>query len=61
MMRHTCIVDGRETSVYYLVRDEDDNISSEVMQMAMVLQQIPSKKLRKVALEQAKVLAAISE
>ena len=59
MMRHTCIVDGRETSVYYLVRDEDDNISSEVMQMAMLLQQIQNKEIRRAAIEQVKVLANI--
>ena len=50
-----------DTTVFYLVGEQDEDISNEVMQMAMVLQQIPSKELRKVAIEQVKVLAAISE
>ena len=50
-----------DTTVFYLAGEQDEDISNEVMQMAMVLQQIPSKELRKVAIEQAKVLAAISE
>ena len=50
-----------DTTVFYLAGEQDEDISNEVMQMAMVLQQIPSKELRKVAIEQAKVLAPISE
>ena len=45
------------TSVFYLVGEQDEDISIEVMQMAMVLQQIQNEELRKVAIEQVKVLA----
>ena len=44
------------TSVFYLVGEQDEDISIEVMQMAMVLQQIQNEELRKVAIEQVKVL-----
>ena len=49
-----------DTTVFYLAGEQDEAISNEVMQMAMVLQQIQSKELRKVAIEQAKVLASLS-
>ena len=49
------------TTVFYLTGEQDEDISNEVMQMAMVLQQIQSRKLRMAAIEQVKVLAAISE
>ena len=49
-----------DTTVFYLAGEQDEDISNEVMQMAMVLQQIQSKELRKVAIEQAKVLASLS-
>lgn len=49
-----------DTTVFYLTGEQDEDISNEVMQMAMVLQQIQSKELRKVAIEQAKVLASLS-
>ena len=45
------------TSVFYLVGEQDEDISIEVMQMAMVLQQIQNEELRKVAIEQVNVLA----
>lgn len=48
-----------DTTVFYLVGEQDEDISNEVMQMAMVLQQIQSRELRKVAIEQVKVLASI--
>lgn len=48
-----------DTSVFYLVGEEDEDISAEVMQMAIVLQQIQNKELRKAAIEQAKVLIII--
>lgn len=47
------------TTVFYLAGEQDEDISSEVMQMAMVLQQIQNKELRKAVIEQAKVLATI--
>ena len=47
------------TSVFYLVGEQDEDISIEVMQMAMVLQQIQNEELRKVAIEQMKVLASV--
>ena len=46
-----------DTTVFYLAGEQDEDISNEVMQMAMVLQQIQNKELRKVAIEQAKVLS----
>ncbi len=36
---------------------QDEDISSEVMQMAMAFQQIQNKELRRVADEQVKILA----
>lgn len=48
-----------DTSVFYLVGEQDEDFDSEVMQMAMAVQQIQSKELRKVAIEQVKVLASI--
>lgn len=48
-----------DATVFYLVGEQDEDISNEVMQMAMVLQQIQNKELRKAAIEQAKVLASI--
>lgn len=44
-----------DTSVFYLVGEQDEDIDSEVMKMAMILQQIQSKELRKIAIEQVKV------
>ena len=49
------------TTVFYLAGEQDEDISNEVMQMAMVLQQIQSRKLRMAAIEQVKVLAVITE
>ena len=39
---------------------QDEDISAEIMQMAMVLQQIESRELRKVAVEQVKVLVCVN-
>ena len=50
-----------DTTVFYLVGEQDEDISAEVMQMAMVLQQIESRELRKVAVEQVKVLVSIKK
>lgn len=49
-----------DTTVFYLVGEQDEDINAEVMQMAMALQQIQSKELRKVAIEQVKVLAGMN-
>ena len=49
-----------DITVFYLAREQDEDINSDVMQMAKVLQQIQSNELRKVAVEQAKVLANIN-
>lgn len=49
-----------DTTVFYLAGEQDEDINSDVMQMAKVLQQIQSNELRKVAIEQAKVLASIN-
>ena len=48
-----------ETSVTYLTEENAVNIEDEIMQMAMVLQQITSRELRKAAIAQVKVLAEI--
>ena len=50
-----------DTTVFYLVGEQDEDISNEVMQMAMVLQQIQSRKFRMAAIEPVKVLAVITE
>lgn len=47
------------TSVFYLVGEQDEDICSEVMQMAIELQQIQNKELRRAAIEQVKLLANI--
>ena len=49
-----------DITVVYLAGEQDEDINSDVMQMAKVLQQIQSNELRKVAVEQAKVLANIN-
>lgn len=49
-----------DTTVFFLVGEQDEDISVEVIQMAMALQQIQSKELRKVAIEQVKVLGRIN-
>lgn len=48
-----------ETTVTYLTEENAVNIEDEIMQMAMVLQQIKSSELRKAAIAQVKVLAEI--
>lgn len=48
-----------DTTVFYLAGEQDEDISNEVMQMAMALQQIKRKELRKVAIEQVKILINI--
>ena len=49
-----------DITVFYLAGEQDEDINSDVMQMAKVLQQIQSNELRKVAVEQAKVLVNIN-
>ena len=49
-----------DITVFYLAGEQDEDINSDVMQMAKVLQQIQSNELRKVAVEQAKALANIN-
>ena len=49
-----------DITVFYLAGEQDEDINSDVMQMSKVLQQIQSNELRKVAVEQAKVLANIN-
>lgn len=49
-----------DITVFYLAGEQDEDINLDVMQMAKVLQQIQSNELRKVAVEQAKVLANIN-
>ena len=45
------------TPLSHLLSEEDDDIDDEVMQMAMALNQIKSKELRKVAIKQVMILA----
>ena len=45
-----------KTTVAYLVEGESEGISSEVIQIAMMLQGMKSEELRRVAMEQVKVL-----
>lgn len=47
------------TTVSYLAGGEACDYSSEVMHMAMLLEDIKSEKLRKVAVEQIKILAGL--
>lgn len=48
-----------DTSVSYLSGEQDEDIDDEVMQMAIALQQIKSKELRRAAIAQVKVLAGL--
>lgn len=47
-----------DTSVFYLVGEQED-ISNDVMQTAMILQQFEDKKLRKAAIDQIKLLLTL--
>ena len=53
------IAKALDTSVRYLSGEQDEDIDDEVMQMAIALQQIKSKELRRVAIAQVKVLAGM--
>ena len=48
-----------KTTVAYLVDGDEEGISPEVMQIAMMLQGMKSEELRKAAMEQVKVLVAL--
>ena len=50
-----------KTTVAYLVEGETEGISPEVMQIAMMLQGMKSKELRRAAMEQVKVLTGVDE
>ena len=47
------------TTVAYLVDGEENALSSEIMQMVALLQGMQNEELRKVAVEQVKVLAML--
>ena len=53
------IAKALDTSVSYLSGEQDEDIDDEVMQMAIALQQIKSKELRRAAIAQVKVLAGL--
>ena len=53
------IAKALDTSVRYLSGEQDEDIDDEVMQMAIALQQIKSKELRRAAIAQVKVLAGL--
>ena len=50
---------GLGTTVAYLIDGEESEFSLEVMQAARLIQGIENEQLRKAALEQVKVLAAV--
>lgn len=51
---------GLGTTVSYLIDGEESEFSLEVMQAAKLLQGIQNEELRKAAMEQVKVLAALN-
>lgn len=53
------IAKALDTSISYLSGEQDEDIDDEVMQMAIALQQIKSKELRRAAIAQVKVLAGM--
>ena len=53
------IAKALDTSISYLSGEQDEDIDDEVMQMAIALQQIKSKELRRAAIVQVKVLAGL--
>ena len=50
-----------KTTVPYLMEGESEGISPEVMQIALMLQEMESEELRKAAIEQVKVLVGGDE
>ncbi len=53
------IAKALDISISYLSGEQDEDIDDEVMQMAIALQQIKSKELRRAAIAQVKVLAGL--
>ncbi len=49
------------TNVSYLVDGDENDIAPEIMQVAMMLQEIQNKDLRKAAIEQMKILVGLND
>ena len=49
------------TNVSYLVDGDENDIAPEIMQVAVMLQEIQNKDLRKVAIEQMKILVGLND
>lgn len=49
------------TNVSYLVDGDENDIALEIMQVAMMLQEIQNKDLRKAAIEQMKILVGLND
>ena len=49
------------TNVSYLVDGDENDIAPEIMQVAVMLQAIQNKELRKVAIEQMKILVGLND
>lgn len=49
------------TNVSYLVDGDENDIAPEIMQVAMMLQEVQNKELRKAAIEQMKIIASLND
>lgn len=49
------------TNVSYLVDGDESDIAPEIMQVALMLQEIQNKELRKAAIEQMKILVGLND
>lgn len=49
------------TNVSYLVDGDENDIAPQIMQVAVMLQEIQNKELRKVAIEQMKILVGLND
>lgn len=49
------------TNVSYLVDGDENDVASEIMQVVAMLQEIKNKELRKVAIEQMKILVGLND
>ena len=49
------------TNVSYLVDGDENDVAPEIMQVAAMLQEIQNKDLRKVAIEQMKILVGLND
>ena len=49
------------TNVSYLVDGDENDIAPEIMQVAMMLQEIQNKELRKAAIEQMKIPVGLND